>query len=111
VAYYEVLKFREKKAREERLFSAAFIETMAAEIERTMDQSDARRDALTRCLGKLNARDRQLVIRRYHAGATTRSVAEALGRSVQGTRKSLHRIRTRLLECIERTLAVEERAR
>ncbi len=42
--------------------------------------------------------------------ATTRTVAEALGRSVQGTRKSLHRIRMTLMACIERTLTVGGRA-
>jgi RNA polymerase sigma-70 factor (ECF subfamily) len=110
VAYYEVLKFREKKSREERLFSDEFIEVMASQTERTMDEVDARREALVRCLGKLKSGDRALVNNRYAPGATTRSVAEALGRSVQGTRKALHRIRLRLLECIERTIAAEERA-
>lgn len=110
IAYYEVLKSRQKKIRQERLFSHEFIETLAAEAERSMDLLESRREALVRCLGKLNRRDRQLVMSRYQQNATTRSVAEALGRSVQGTRKALHRIRMALLACIERTLAVQERA-
>lgn len=110
IAYYEVLKLREKKARGERLFSDGFLEVMAAEADRAADELDARREALTGCLGKLPSRDRELVLRRYQPEATTRSVAAGLGRSVQGTRKALHRIRTALLECIQRTLAREQHA-
>ncbi|MFH1265460.1 MAG: sigma-70 family RNA polymerase sigma factor [Planctomycetota bacterium] len=110
VAYYEVLKFREKRAKEERVFSNDFIETLATESESAMDLLDARRDALARCLGKLRQNERQLVLKRYQEQATTRSVAEALGRGVQGTRRALHRIRLTLLACIERTLAAAEHA-
>ena len=109
IAHYEVLKFRERRAREERVFSSEFVEALAVESVGAMDLLDARRDALVRCLGKLNKRDRQLVTRRYQERATTRSVATVLGRSVQGTRKALHRIRMALLACIQRTLAAEER--
>lgn len=110
VAYFEVLKFRQKKAGPERLFSNDFIEAVAAETEGLLEESDTRRRALAVCLNKLNEQDRRLVTERYRPGATTRTVAEAFGRSVQGTRKALHRIRMALLACIERTLAVEERA-
>jgi RNA polymerase sigma-70 factor (ECF subfamily) len=108
IAHFEVLKFRERRAREQRLFSSEFIEALAVESEESLDELGARREALGRCLSKLRNSDRQLVLRRYREHATTRSVAKALGRSVQGTRKSLHRIRMALLACIERTLAAEE---
>jgi RNA polymerase sigma-70 factor (ECF subfamily) len=109
VAYFEVLKFREKAARDRRVFGGALVETLAAEAESVLDEFDERRDALEGCLTKLRDVDKTLVLQRYQPGATTRKVAESLGRSVQGTRKSLHRIRMTLLECIERTLAVEGR--
>jgi len=110
IAYFEVLKFRERHAGPERLFSNEFIESLAVEADGLVEQTDDRREALARCMKKLKEADRLLVIRRYQPGATTRSVAEALGRSVQGTRRALHRIRTALLACIERTLAMEEHA-
>lgn len=109
IAQLEVLKFREKQGRE-KLFSDEFIESLAVEAESAMEQLDRRREALSGCLAKLNEGDRHLVTRRYSESASTRSVAEALGRSVQGTRKALHRIRGALLVCIERTLAVEDRS-
>lgn len=109
IAYFEVLKFRESVVRDRRVFSVPLVETLAAEAETVLDEFDDRRDALDACLANLRQSDKMLVLKRYQPGATTRSVAEALGRSVQGTRKSLHRIRTNLLHCIERKLAAEDR--
>jgi RNA polymerase sigma-70 factor (ECF subfamily) len=105
VAYYEVLKVHRKEAQSERLFSDEFIEMLAADCERTMCEWDDRQQALRECMKKLNDRDRQLVRSRYEPGATTRSVAESSGRSVQGARKSLLRIRNTLVECVRRALS------
>jgi RNA polymerase sigma-70 factor (ECF subfamily) len=110
IAYFEVLKFREKRGRSQQLFSTEFVESLAVETENTLERLDSRRDALAHCLGKLRQDDRRLVMHRYQQDATTQSVAAALGRSVQGTRKALHRIREALLVCVERTLAREGRA-
>ena len=110
IAYFEAMKLREKKPRAEQLFGNDFVEFLAQESDKSLDILDQRHDALQQCLGKLSEKDRQLVLHRYREKETTRSVAEAMGRSVQGTRKALHRIRMALLGCIERTLAVESRA-
>jgi RNA polymerase sigma-70 factor (ECF subfamily) len=110
IAYFEALKAREKHAGPEKLFSNEFIETLAVEAEKSAGRRDPRRQALARCMNRLKETDRRLVTQRYQPGATTRSVAEALGRSVQGTRRALHRIRSTLLACIEQTLAAEEHA-
>lgn len=109
VAYFEVLKYREKAARHRRVFSAELVETLADEAEKFADEFDDRRDALEGCLTRLRDVDRALVLRRYQPGVSTRKLAESMGRSVQGTRKSLHRIRMTLLECIQRKLAAEGR--
>ena len=105
IAHYEVLKVRRKKGQAGLIFSDKFIDTLVAGCERTMCEWDDRREALRGCVDKLKDRDRNLVQCRYQPGATTRSVAVSLGRSVQGTRKSLLRIRSALLECIRRSLS------
>jgi RNA polymerase sigma-70 factor (ECF subfamily) len=110
IAYFEAMKSREKKSHAEQLFGNDFVELLAKEAERSLEVMEERHNALQRCLGKLSETDRQLVLHRYRERATTQSVAEALGRSVQGTRKALHRIRMALMACIERTLAAESRA-
>lgn len=108
VAYFEVQKYRRRKARGAALLSDAMVETLAAEAEQQTDLVDRRRSALRKCLQKLPDKWRRLVVWRYQPRATTRAVAEAAGRSVEATRRALHRIRMNLLECIRRTLAAEE---
>jgi RNA polymerase sigma-70 factor (ECF subfamily) len=110
IGHFEAMKLREKRARAEQFFGNDFVELLAAEADRSLEVVEARHSALQRCLGKLSEQDRQLVQHRYREKATTQSAAEALGRSVQGTRRALHRIRMALLACIERTLATETRA-
>ena len=68
------------------------------------------REALATCLEKLSKKDRSLVAHRYLEGATTKTVASTVGRSVDAVYKSLQRIRSALLACIRRTLAMEESA-
>lgn len=109
IAYYQVLKIRAKKAPVERLFSDDFLDMVAAQWDRTLDQLDNRREALTGCLDRLRPNDRELIMCRYQPGATTRGVAETLGRNVQATRRRLRHLRDRLLGCIERSLAAEGR--
>jgi RNA polymerase sigma-70 factor (ECF subfamily) len=110
IAHFEVLKLRDKRRAGAHVFSGDFIESLAAASDRAADVLEARRTALAHCLEKLADRDRQLLAMRYEEHAKTDSVAQALGRSIQGVRKSLHRIRTVLLTCVERTLAAEQRA-
>jgi len=109
IAYFEAMKSREKSLRRGHLFSDNFMKMLAKEGEGSCDHLETRRSALKRCLSKLSEKDRQLVLSRYREKATTQSVAEALGRSVQGTRQSLHRIRMALLTCAKRILAAEGR--
>jgi RNA polymerase sigma-70 factor, ECF subfamily len=110
IAYYEAMKLREKSLHRERLFSNEFVETLAHEAEDSLERLEPRHQALEGCLGKLSEKDRQMVLCRYQDQGTTQSVAEAFGRSVQGTRRALHRIRMALLACVERTLAAEGHA-
>lgn len=109
IAHFEVLKVRQKKG-PQRLLSDEFVESLASAAPPPAELLEARRRALLQCLAKLSAADRHLVTLRYQPAANTRSVAESLGRSMQGTRKALHRIRTALGACIDRTLARENMA-
>lgn len=108
VAYYEVLKHRKRQRTGNRQFGDAFIEEVAAETLRLSDWLDAEREALAGCLAKLPQKDRVLISQRYLEGATTKTVATTVGRSVDAVYKSLQRIRGSLLQCVRRTLVAEE---
>ena len=78
-----------------------------AESSDLLYQED-RIDALQRCLGKLKERDRRLIHTRYEAGASIRSIAGAIGRSIDAVYKSLSRIHYQLLQCIEQQIKAED---
>jgi RNA polymerase sigma-70 factor (ECF subfamily) len=107
IATYEVLKQRDRKRRDRLYFSDEFVQQIAQDALIDTAQSDARRQALTSCLGKLRSKDRELIQRRYTPGENGKSVAEFLQRPVNSVYQSLGRIRRTLLECINRRLAAE----
>jgi RNA polymerase sigma-70 factor (ECF subfamily) len=109
IAYFKVLDFYKHAHRSRVRFSQAMLERLAETAIEQADtlQLDARREALARCIEKLGPRDRDLLGRRFADGATTRSTAEAVGRSVDAVYKALAKIRQALFDCVTRTLARE----
>ena len=73
-------------------------------------QDTRNKTALRRCLKKLSERDLNLIELRYQEGASVKKVAQHVNRGVKGVYKSLNRIRWQLLECIQRSLAMEDRS-
>jgi RNA polymerase sigma-70 factor (ECF subfamily) len=112
IAYFKVLDFYKKSQRCRVRFNQAMLERVA---ESGVEQAatlrlDERREALAGCVEKLTARDRDLLTRRFAAGATTQSTAAAVGRSVDAVYKALAKIRQALFDCVNRTLAQEGHA-
>lgn len=107
IAHFEVLAMRKRKQRAAVRFSDDFVEAVAGDVVARSGSLDARHIALAACLEKLKARDRELVHLRYQPEATTQSVADRVGRSVDAVYKALNRIRQSLWECINRTLSAE----
>jgi len=107
IAFYEVLTYRKRKRRESLRFSDDLVENLAAEVEGVLQDSTPRRQALQDCLGRMSEGNRQIVARRYLEGADVRSVAEQVGRSEKAVYHALGRIRSWLLECMRRRMAVE----
>ena len=67
----------------------------------------ARHEALARCLQKLPARDRELVLTRYEPGCGVELAAQRSGRSLEAAYTALGRIRKLLLDCVSHQLAAE----
>jgi RNA polymerase sigma-70 factor (ECF subfamily) len=112
IAYFKVLDFHKKSQRCRVRFSQALLERVAetaAEQAATL-QLDERREALAACVEKLSPKDRDLLSRRFASGATTRSTAVQVGRSVDAVYKALARIRQALFDCVTKALAQERQA-
>ena len=71
------------------------------------EELDSRHVALSRCLHKLNERDRRMVLTRYESGKNVSAAAQACGRTVQGAYKALNRIRKTLFDCVSFELTTE----
>ncbi|MEW4565900.1 sigma-70 family RNA polymerase sigma factor [Bremerella sp. JC770] len=111
-AKYAILRFYEKRRRIGQLtFANDVLELIAEDTRDDLPELDRRQQALRTCLQKLPSHSQQLLAARYGTGLKTcGEVAGYLGRSIDSVYKSLNRLHTSLLRCIERTLAMEDRS-
>ncbi len=65
---------------------------------------DPRREALHRCISRLDDRRRRLIELRYSSGFSIEKMAEVLGKSVTATKGSLFRVRKLLEQCVSRAV-------
>lgn len=105
IARLEVFRFRRSRHHRVHLLGDDVIELLANQAEEAPPDLDLRRQALTECLGKLRAPDRELIQQRYAPGMTGDDVAHQLGRPANSVYQSIGRVRRVLLECIRRRLA------
>jgi RNA polymerase sigma-70 factor, ECF subfamily len=88
-------------------FDEGLLATVAADVESMREELDLGRQTLLDCIDELPSDDRDLLQRRYELGATIKSVAAAVGRSVEGMYKSMRRIHDTLYDCVYRKLTSE----
>lgn len=108
IARFEVLNYRKQQAQSATLVFSEDLEVlMAEELQENAPPLDARSEALAQCLKSLRKQERDLVLHRYGSKNTLNEFATQVGRSVGGLKVTLHRIRNRLLDCIDRKLAAD----
>lgn len=78
-------------------------------IESSQLALDRRREALSECLQKLPAHQRELVEARYAADGSVSRIAKSWGRTESAISQSLYRIRAALSRCIRGRLSEESR--
>ena len=107
IARFKVLNHRRKMAKlGVRMFDEALAEQLASDCEVTSDEMDARLEALSDCLRRLNDQDRQLVEHRYFSGSKLEQFAQECGKSVGSLRVALFRTRDALRKCIEEKMVL-----
>lgn len=109
IAYYKVLKLRNRQARSPRLFSTDFLDLLSEEMIVMSNALDKRTEALLLCRDKLSERDRDLLDRFHRHGAKAKDVAHRVGRNVQYVYRAIRRIHDLLFDCVERTLFEERK--
>lgn len=109
VAHFEVLNHVSNKRNRLPLFSPSVLEAIEERAAREIQRQDGRREALQHCIRKLRDRDQEILRLRYEVEATTQTVAQTVGRSVDAIYKVLNRVHHQLLLCIRQSLAQESR--
>ncbi len=105
VAYFHVLAFRRKMARDRLVFDDEVLDYLAERQDERIDAVSDRQLALRRCLQKLPKKQQELVKARYEPGGSVKVIAADMNRSVGSISQTLYRIRHALMTCIEKTIA------
>ncbi len=106
-AYLEILKWRQKQAREKLVFSGDLLEQLHSAHENEAPIMEARRKALTGCLSRLNEQQRKWVDMRYGRHGAVKEEAERSGVSMHKLYYALEKIRSQLLDCVNQTMRKE----
>jgi RNA polymerase sigma-70 factor (ECF subfamily) len=107
IAYWKVRAARKKYATSKVLFNDEVLEVISQTRIEMEEELDHRHGALSKCLQKLNERDRRLVLVRYESGHNVKAAAQASGRTIQGAYKALTRIRKVLFDCVSLELSTQ----
>ena len=110
VAKNVALRHLRRQSRDRHVFDDELVNQLADDAVALVPVHDGHREALERCLDKLPAAQRELVLTAYTKGTRMDELATRRGQTPMALYKLLHRIRQALLECVERTLAKEEHA-
>src|SRR5690606_25498577 len=97
-AHFKILDARKRWRKQPQLLGDLFDEE-AVQLSIETESLGDRHAALLDCLQKLNARDRELVARRYRDEQKPADIAKQEGLSVSAIHKALNRIQHALFNC------------
>jgi len=104
VAYYKALSYIRDLKRDKLIVDYRLVEKVFARSDRR--DEDERRIALRHCLSQLDERQQQLVRSRYTDGTSIASMAQQRDKTEGAVKMALKRVRTSLMACVKRRLAV-----
>ena len=107
IAWWKVRQSRQKLARSKVVFDEAVMESVSRTAIALAPELDQRHVALEHCLGKLNDRDRIMILTRYERGHGVAEAASQSGRSLNAAYKALARLRNLLFDCVTNRLERE----
>ncbi|TWU28666.1 sigma-70 family RNA polymerase sigma factor [Bythopirellula polymerisocia] len=106
IARYEAMSYRRRLARTPLVFSDDVWGLLAAEAAED-EGGQIRRQHLEKCLDKLDAASHELLLKVYSPGVMMREVAKQSGKGEQAFYKVVQRLRSALLKCISKAMALE----
>lgn len=100
-ARLQVLAYYEKAGRDRMRFSSELVGLLADEGIELAESADQRLIALRVCLGELSDDHRKMLEQRYAGTHSVEDIAKQFDRSANSLSVTLHRLRHRLVKCIE----------
>ncbi len=104
IAYYLFLTHRAKASRDRLRFGPAFYDAITRAVTAKPELASSRREALLRCMERLNETKRSLIESYYSEGDSLRTLAKEQGRSYDAVRKAVYRAQLALASCIQSRL-------
>ncbi len=104
VARFEILKWRQRKARRGESLSGEALENLAGVAEELGGETRARREQLQSCLRRLGHPMREVVRLRYLEGLSLEAIAGRVGKSFAAVGMIVMRARRALRECVDARL-------
>ncbi|MDE0934594.1 MAG: sigma-70 family RNA polymerase sigma factor [Mariniblastus sp.] len=101
VARFTLLSHYRDQKRDRLVFDEDVIQAMARDTKQAASAFDQRREALAKCLGKLDPLPKALLHDYYTASQSLKDIAKASGRKLSAVKMNLLRIRRQLSACIE----------
>lgn len=108
VTRLQVLKWKQKLARQKVFFCDETIEKLAETMETLAPEMDVRYDALKGCIDELAPKSRKALAMHYDKRLEYRAIAEALSTSVAAIEMMMVRVRRSLRKCVETRLSDRE---
>lgn len=107
IARYQILIFRRKHARDRLVFNDTVFDLLSEEALEETSAKAKRLNHLQRCLEKLPANNRSLVLAAYEPGSTIDDLAARMGKNANALYQQLWRLRRALEQCVETALQSE----
>jgi len=110
VVLIEVLRYRQKKARDKLIFDESLMDTLSNDYVIQADQLDLRRQFLPYCIAQLSDSDRKLLEDRYGSNVMPKKISRQRGQPLPTVYSALSRVRASVRRCIEMKLAQQARS-
>ena len=107
VARFTILSRYRDQRRDRLVFDEDVIQAMADNTAEAASAFDERREALAKCMKKLNQQQAALLHDHYTASQSLREIADASGRGLSAVKMTLLRIRQQLSVCIEHQIGTK----
>jgi RNA polymerase sigma-70 factor (ECF subfamily) len=108
IAFNRVRSYRRKAKRLGTTLSEETLEALAATAEAQPDETESRWQILQACKQQLRAIDQDLYQAFYVDNKKAQEIADKAGRSIFAVRKSIHKLRKKLFDCVDRKRRAED---